>query len=43
MKPGTTFEEAVELNDQAHQLFPITEEERRLKRESLEEIPEFVL
>ncbi|HEY9173656.1 MAG TPA: hypothetical protein VI136_15320 [Verrucomicrobiae bacterium] len=42
-KPGMTFDEAVRLNDEALRLFPPTEEERRLKAESLMAMPEFVL
>lgn len=42
-KPKTTFDEAVKLNDEAVRLFPPTEEERRLKTESLMAMPEFVL
>jgi hypothetical protein len=38
-----TFDEAVWLNDEALRLFPPTEEERRLKAESLKAMPEFVL
>jgi hypothetical protein len=38
-----TFDEAVWLNDEALRLFPPTEEERRLKAESLMAMPEFVL
>jgi hypothetical protein len=40
---GMTFDETVRLNDEALRLFPVTDEERRLKFESLKEIPEFVL
>jgi hypothetical protein len=43
VRPGMTFEEAVRLNDEALRLFPPSQEERRLKMESLEAIPEFVL
>jgi hypothetical protein len=43
VKPGMTFDEAVRLNDEALSLFPPTEEERRLKTESLMAMPEFVL
>ena len=43
VKPGMTFAEAVRLNDEALSLFPPTEEERRLKTESLMAMPEFVL
>jgi len=43
VKPGMTFEEAVRLNDEALRLFPRSEEERRLKTESLMAMPEFVL
>jgi hypothetical protein len=42
-KPGITFEESIRLNDEALTLFPPTEEERRLKTESLMAMPEFVL
>jgi len=38
-----TFDEAIRLNDEALTLFPPTEEERRLKFESLKDVPEFVL
>jgi hypothetical protein len=41
-KPGMTFDEAIRLNDEALRLFPPTEEERRLKTESLMAMPEFV-
>lgn len=43
VKPGMTFEEAVRLNDEALRLFPVSEEERRLKTECLMAMPEFVL
>ena len=43
VKPGMTFDEAVRLNDKALRLFSPTEEERRLKTESLMAMPEFVL
>ena len=43
VKPGMTLIETVQLNDEALTLFPPTEEERRLKFESLKDIPEFVL
>ncbi len=43
VKPGMTFEETVRLNDEALLLFPRSEEERRLKTESLMAMPEFVL
>jgi hypothetical protein len=43
VEPGMTFDEIVRLNDEALNLFPPTEEERRLKSESLKDIPEFVL
>lgn len=43
VKPGMTFTEAVQLNDEAFRMFPVTEEERRLKTESLMAMPEFVL
>ncbi len=43
IKPGMTLDEAVRLNEEALGLFPQTEEERRLKTESLMAMPEFVL
>ncbi len=43
VKPGMTLEESIRLNDEALTLFSPTEEERRLKGEGLETIPEFVL
>ena len=43
VKPGMTFAEAIQLNDEALHHFPVTEEERRLKTESLKDMPEFVL
>jgi hypothetical protein len=43
VKPDMTFEEAVRLNDEALTSFPPSEEERRLKTESLKAMPEFVL
>ena len=43
VKPGMTFEEATRLNEEALCLFPLSEEERRLKTEALMGIPEFVL
>ncbi len=43
VKSGMTFDETVRLNDEALRLFPPSEEERRLKTESLETMPEFVL
>jgi hypothetical protein len=42
-KAGMTLEEAVRLNDEALRLFPRSEEECQLKRESLMAMPEFVL
>jgi len=42
VKPGMMFEDAVRLNDEALRLFPCPEEERRLKAESLEAMPELV-
>lgn len=42
-KPGMTLGEAIQLNDEALHLFPPTVEERRLKIESLKNIPEFVI
>ncbi|MSU59467.1 MAG: hypothetical protein EXS35_15070 [Pedosphaera sp.] len=42
-KPGMTFGEACELNEQALRLFPVSEKERRLKWESLMTMPESVL
>jgi hypothetical protein len=38
-----TMDEYVILNEEALRLFPISEEERRLKTESLMAMPEFVL
>jgi hypothetical protein len=43
VKPGMTTEEVFRLNDEALRLFPVTEEERRQKTESLMAMPEFVL
>ena len=43
VKPGMTLEESVRLNDEALQMFPVTAEERRLKMESLTDVPEFIL
>jgi len=43
IKPGMTFDEAVRLNDEALRLFPPSQEDRRLKTESLKAMPEFVL
>ena len=43
VKLGMTLTEIVRLNDEALNLFPPTEEERRLKFENLKDIPEFVL
>jgi hypothetical protein len=43
VRPGITFSEVVGLNDEALRLFPVSEEERRLKTESLTAMPEFVL
>lgn len=43
VKPGMTLDEVVRLNNEALELFPRTEEERRLKTESLMTMPEFVL
>jgi hypothetical protein len=43
VRPGMTFEESIRLNDEAFNLFPPTEEERRLKFESRKDVPEFVL
>lgn len=40
---GMTMAEYVRLNEAALQLFPLSEEERRLKSESLTAMPEFVL
>ena len=42
-KPGMTLDECLLLSDEARQLFPITEEERLRKFESLKNMPEFVL
>jgi len=43
VKPGMTFDEVIWLNEEALRLFPRSEEERRLKTESLMAMPEFVL
>jgi hypothetical protein len=43
VKPEMTFGEVIRLNDEALRLYPPTEEERRLKMESLMAMPEFVL
>ena len=43
VKPGMTFEEGARLNSEALRLFPLSEEECRLKTESLMAMPEFVL
>ena len=43
VKPGMTFDEAIRLNVKALRIFPPSEEERRLKAESLMAMPEFVL
>ena len=42
-RSGMTFQEAVRLNAKALSLFPVTEEERRLKTEDLMAMPEFAL
>jgi hypothetical protein len=42
-KPGMTFGEVIQLNEEALHLFPPTDEERRLKTESLMAMPEFVV
>ena len=42
-KPKMKLDETFRLNDEAIRLFPPTEEERRLKTESLMAMPEFVL
>jgi hypothetical protein len=42
-RSGMTMDELIRLNDQALDLFPQTEEERRQKTESLMAMPEFVL
>jgi hypothetical protein len=42
-KPGTPMDEFIRLNDEALRLFPPSQEERRLKTESLKAMPEFVL
>ncbi len=42
-KLGMTCEKVVRLNEEARRLFPRSEEERRLKTESLKAMPEFVL
>lgn len=38
-----TLTEVFRLNEEALRLFPVTEEERQLKFESLKAMPEFVL
>ncbi|HEY4415154.1 MAG TPA: hypothetical protein VGO57_05630 [Verrucomicrobiae bacterium] len=43
VKLGMAFADIIQLNDEALHLFPTTEEERRLKTESLIAMPEFVL
>jgi hypothetical protein len=43
VRPGMTVDETLQLNDKALRLFPPTNEERRLKTESLMAMPEFVL
>jgi hypothetical protein len=42
-KPGMTLTEVMQLNEEVFRHFPHTEEERRLKAESLKDVPEFVL
>jgi hypothetical protein len=42
-KPGMTMDELVRVNDEVLRMFPVTLEERRLKKESLMAMPEFVL
>jgi hypothetical protein len=42
-KPGLTMDEYISLNEEALRLLPISEEESRLKTESLMATPEFVL
>lgn len=42
-RPGVTFNDACELNEQVLLLFPVTLEEREHKWSELEDIPEFVL
>lgn len=42
-KPGTTFSEAVQLNDELIRLYPPTKEEREQKTRDLEAMPAFVL
>jgi hypothetical protein len=43
IKPGMSMDEYCRLNEAARRLFPVSEEERRLKTESLMAMPEFVL
>jgi hypothetical protein len=38
-----TIAEFWRLNEEAHRLFPVTDEERQRKFEQLKDIPEFVL
>lgn len=42
-KPGMTMDEYIRLNGEAMSRFPVSEEERRLKTESLLAMLEFVL
>jgi hypothetical protein len=42
-RPGMTFKDACELNEQALRLFPVTLEEREQKWQELKDMPEFVL
>lgn len=43
VKPGMSFSEAVQLNDELLKLYPPTREEREQKTRDLEAMPEFVL
>jgi hypothetical protein len=43
VKTGMSRQEVLEVIDQAVRLFPRSEEERRLKMESLKNVPKFVL
>jgi len=42
-KTGMSVDEFIRLNEEAMRSFPLNEEERRRKAESLKGIPEFVL
>lgn len=42
-KPGMSFAEACDLNGKIMAQFPQTQEERKLKCESVKDVPEFTL